>query len=113
MPTAEIQHGRKPKRYYGSKSAKALMLNPRTIRGTLFLHKHPLLKTYLRQFFKWVIAWPLRKPWVQKKLAAFRELTSQGVRVVDQKFKKTAEDIMTQNGKKPLPLRGPEFRLVP
>ncbi len=86
MPTAEYSM-EEAEAVYGSEVGKALMLNPRTIRGTLFLHKHPLLKTYLRQFFKMGYRLAIKKPWVQKNWQPFEEYIRKEFRVVDQKFK--------------------------
>ncbi len=82
MPTKEYSM-EEAQDIYGAEVGKALMLNPRTIKGTLFLHKHPLLRTYLRQFFKMGYRLAINKPWVQKNWQPFEEYIRKEFRVVE------------------------------
>jgi len=59
--------------HYGLETGKALMFNPSLIKAALVVKKHPLLKVYVRQFFKMGARLAMRRTWVQDNWQSYED----------------------------------------
>jgi anaerobic magnesium-protoporphyrin IX monomethyl ester cyclase len=82
VPTAGMTM-EEAEKHYGMETGRALMFNPKLIRSAFTSDKHPLLKVYIRRFFKMGARLAIQRTWVQDNWESYESYLRREFRIVD------------------------------